>query len=341
MPQPVPGRGRGRDAARRGRGRRGRRRRRPGAGCGCPARRRPRARRPRWPRRRRRQQPGRWRQAICAAASAATRAAWSHQALRSGGGQRVRRGGGPGGSTAGAALGQVRSAASFPPPYQTGPPFLARVTGQGDGVPGDLAGVLVAVPLRTSTPAWSRRAKNSCPLAEAAAAVATWRRNVTRGASSRPRRAAFSFSPRVGRAGRGAVGRGGGPQPVPLLGGQAGVPDPVPLVHDRAGCRSWRASIATMCMWSSAVADRRPSGPPRLPRRTGTGRCGASRHARSRPLIVAEHPVVRRGAHRAVPHRPGVPPLAQRGVRLVAAARSACGSPGVPSARSGGSSSAG
>jgi len=34
--------------------------------------------------------------------------------------------------------------------------------------------------LRTSTPAWSSRAKNSCPLAEAAAAVATSRRSVTR-----------------------------------------------------------------------------------------------------------------------------------------------------------------
>ena len=36
-----------------------------------------------------------------------------------------------------------------------------------------------------------------------------------------------------------------------------------------------------------------------------------------RPLIVAERLVLGRGAHRAVPHRPGEPPRAHRGVRLV------------------------
>ena len=35
---------------------------------------------------------------------------------------------------------------------------------------------------------------------------------------------------------RGPVGRGGGPQPVPPLGGQARIPDPVPvIVHARPG----------------------------------------------------------------------------------------------------------
>ena len=36
-----------------------------------------------------------------------------------------------------------------------------------------------------------------------------------------------------------------------------------------------------------------------------------------RPLVVAERLVLGRGAHRAVPHRPGEPPPAHRGVRLV------------------------
>src|ERR1039458_786378 len=72
--------------------------------------------------------------------------------------------------------------------------------------------------LRISTPAWSRRAKNSSSLFADAAAVATCRRSVTLGASSRPRRAAFSF---LGGGGVGGGGGGGAP-PGALLGGRAG-----------------------------------------------------------------------------------------------------------------------
>src|ERR1039458_7539940 len=111
--------------------------------------------------------------------------------------------------------------------------------------------------LRTSTPAWSRRAKNSSSLFAEAAAVATCRRSVTLGGSSRPRRGGLSLFGRGGRggggghlpsqrdprglvqataggllvlgagrpAGRGAVGGGGGAQPVALLSGQAGGAD--------------------------------------------------------------------------------------------------------------------
>ena len=34
------------------------------------------------------------------------------------------------------------------------------------------------------------------------------------------------------------------------------------------------------------------------------------------PFVVAEHPVFRRGPHRAVPHRPRIGPLAEGGLRL-------------------------
>ena len=65
--------------------------------------------------------------------------------------------------------------------------------------------------LRTSTPARSSRAKNSCSLAAPAAAVLTARRSATRGASWNPWRRAFSDSARVGRRAavrsRGAVCR--------------------------------------------------------------------------------------------------------------------------------------
>jgi hypothetical protein len=51
---------------------------------------------------------------------------------------------------------------------------------------------------RTSTPAWSSRAKNSSALAAEAAAVETWRRSVVRGGSLLPWRAALPVSARDG-----------------------------------------------------------------------------------------------------------------------------------------------
>ena len=60
-------------------------------------------------------------------------------------------------------------------------------------------GLRVLNRLRTRTPAWSRRVKNSCSLDAAAAAVLTARFSVTRGASSQERRRVFSCYARVGR----------------------------------------------------------------------------------------------------------------------------------------------
>ena len=120
-----------------------------------------------------------------------------------------------------------------------------------------------------------------------------------------------------GGAGRGAVGRGGGPQSVPLLGGQAGVPDPVPLsMHAGPGpvlAGQHRHDVHVIL----GMADGDPANP--VVFLAVPGQAGAVHHVMSdlRPLIIAEQLVARRGAHRAVPDWPGVPPLAQRVVRLV------------------------
>ena len=49
------------------------------------------------------------------------------------------------------------------------------------------------------------------------------------------------------------------------------------------------------------------------------GQAGTAHHIASdlRPLVVRQRLVLRRGPHRAMPHRPGEPPRAHRGVRLV------------------------
>ncbi len=136
---------------------------------------------------------------ICAAASAATRVAWSQTAFRSAAVRYSLPGVTRGGAHRWRSLGQLKSAASFPPPYQTGPPFLVVSPGRATAYPVTWPGFRVLNLLRTSTPAWSRRVKNSCSLCADAAAAVTCRRSVILGASSRPRRAAFSVSARVGR----------------------------------------------------------------------------------------------------------------------------------------------
>ena len=149
---------------------------------------------------------------ICAVASTATRVACSHTAFRSPAVRCAR----PGVARCGVhrcrSLGQLKSGASFPPPYQTGPLSLVASPGSATEYPVTWPGFLTLNRLRTRTPAWSRRLKNSCSLLADAAAVVTCRRSVILGASSRPRRAAFSFSARVGR--RAAVRSAGAVEPV-------------------------------------------------------------------------------------------------------------------------------
>ena len=83
----------------------------------------------------------------------------------------------------------------------------------------------------------------------------------------------------------------------------------------RGRVRSWRASIATRWMWSGPcrIAIHRTASSS-CPRGHSPVRCITSR-AMSGPLPVRQQAVLGGGAHRAVPDRLGVPPLAERVVR--------------------------
>jgi hypothetical protein len=96
-------------------------------------------------------------------------------------------------------FGKVRSAASFPPPYQMTEPSLVVWSARLTAYPVTSPGWTVLSRFRTRTPACSRRAKNSRSEPAPAAAAHTSRRRVTRGASSHPRRAACSVSARLAR----------------------------------------------------------------------------------------------------------------------------------------------
>ena len=161
---------------------------------------------------------------------------------------------------------------------------LGGVAGQGDRVPGDLTrDCLTLNRLRTSTPAWSRRAKNSCSLPAAAAAVVTCRRSVILGASSRPRRAAFSFSARAGR--RAAVRSAGAVERSPYRCSAARQAART-LYRPRTGwaCRRPGGPASRRDECDHRRAARRSSGRPRLPGRRATARCGASPRARWPPI---------------------------------------------------------
>ena len=177
----------------------------------------------------------------------------------------------------------MRSGASLPPLYHTGPPSLAVSPGRATAYPVTWPGFFALNRWRASTPARSRRAKNSCSLRAPAAAVVTWRRSVMRGGSSRPRRAAFGGLGAGGTAGRGPVGGRGGLQPVAFLGGQARRPHVAPLVGQAdtaavlAGQHRHDVDVVV------AVPDRDPpDGVVFLPV-GGTARCGSSRRGRSAP----------------------------------------------------------
>ena len=183
---------------------------------------------------------------IRAAASSAARAACSQIAFRSAA-VNGSPGAAPGAAHRWQSLGQVRSGASLPPLYHTGPPSLAVSPGSATAYPVTWPGFFALNRWRASTPARSRRAKNSCSLRAPAAAVVTWRRSMMRGGSSRPRRAALAVSAREGRQGRGPVGGRGGLQPVAFLGSQARRPHAAGDLGGarrglrRRGRRPWRS----------------------------------------------------------------------------------------------------
>jgi hypothetical protein len=115
--------------------------------------------------------------------------------------------------------------------------------------------------------------------------------------------------------GCGAVGRGGGPQPVALLGGHAGVPDPVPFVVDAGPGPVLAGQHGDQVDVVGSVADRDPAH--RVVFVPARAQPGAMHHILGylRPFRVGQHPVLGGGAHRAMPDRLGVPPLAERVMR--------------------------
>ena len=118
-------------------------------------------------------------------------------------------------------------------------------------------------------------------------------------------------------AGRGAVGGRGGAQPVALLGGQAGGADLVPF----PGQAGLAAVLAGQHGDQVDVIIAVPDGDPAdgLVFLTVGGQPGAV-HDLVRdggPFVIGQHPVAGSGAHRAVPDRPRVAPLAQSGLRLL------------------------
>ena len=145
--------------------------------------------------------------------------------------------------------------------------------------------------------------------------MATWRRRVVRGGSTRPWRAALPVSARDGAAGRGAVGRGGGPQPVPLLGGDAGVADPVPLVDDAGAGAVLAGQHGDQVDVVRPVPDGDP--PHRVVFLPARAQPGAVHHIPRDvgPFAVREQAVFGGGAHRAVPDRLGVSPLTEHVMR--------------------------
>ena len=179
-------------------------------------------------------------------------------------------------------LGQVRSAASLPPPYHTGPPSLPVSPGRVTAYPVTWPGFLALYRRRTSTPAWSSQMKNSVALAEAAAAVVTCRRSVTRGASCRPRgspspsRPGWGSGARYGRPARSGAARTAARRPGRRRG------------PGTSRCARWAWSgpagpASPRCARGRRRGGWRPSARRHPPGRTGTARCGASRRARRPP----------------------------------------------------------
>ena len=201
-------------------------------------------------------------------------------------------------------LGQVRSAASFPPPYQTGPPSLVVSPGSATAYPVTWPGFLTLNRWRTSTPAWSRRAKNSSSLLADGGGGGDLPAQRDPGCLVQAAAGGLLVLGAGRAAGRGAVGRGGGAQPVALLGGQAGVADLVPFPATRWACRRPGGPASPPGGCGHRRAGPRSSARPRLPARTGTARCGASRRARSAAhssSLTASGPRGRRASSSATP----------------------------------------
>ena len=194
---------------------------------------------------------------------------------------------------------------------------LGSVAGQGDRVPGDLAGIPCAEPFADQH-AGLIQAGEELLLAPS--------RGGSRG-DLPPQRDPGCFVQAAaggllvlgtGRpASRGAVGGRGGAQPVALLGGEAGGADLVPLPR-QAGLA---AVLAGQHRDEMNVIIAVPYCDPAdgLVFLTVGSQPGAVHDLvrDGRPFVIGQHPVVGSGAHRAVPDRPRVAPLAESGLRLL------------------------
>ena len=254
---------------------------------------------------------------ICAVASAATRVAWSQTAFRSSAVRfsavgRVRPVRGPPLPQLGPA--QVRR--EFPAAVPDRAAVLGGVAGQGDRVPGDLTGVLDAEPLAHQHPGLIQAREELVLAARGRGGGGDLPSQRDPGGFVQAAAGGLLVLGAGRTAGRGAVGGRGGAQPVPLLGGEAGGADLVPF----PGQAGFAAVLAGQHGDEMDVVVAVPDGDPAdglvfLP--VG-GQPGAV-HDLVRdggPFVVGQHPVVGSGAHRAVPDRPRVAPLAERGLRL-------------------------
>ena len=148
-------------------------------------------------------------------------------------------------------LGQAQVRGEFPAAVPDRVPGPGGVAGKGDGIPGELGRIAGAVAGADEHAGPPQPGEEILLAAAAAAAVLTCRRSATRGASSRPRRVAFSDSARDGQRAAvrspGAVDR----SPYRCSAARQASRTRYRSLLSRGRRPSWRASIATRWMWSS------------------------------------------------------------------------------------------
>ena len=213
-------------------------------------------------------------------------------------------------------LGQLRSAASFPPPYQTRVAVFGGVAGERDSVPGDLAGVLCAEPFSDQEVGLVQAMEELALAACCRGSGGDLPSQRDPGCFVQATAGCFLVLGTGRAAGGGAVGRCGRAQPVALLGGDAGGADVVPFPGQAGLTAVLAGQHGNQVDVILAVPDGDPAdGLVLLP--VG-GQAGAVHHVvcDDGPFVVGQHPVVGSGAHRAVPYRPGAGPRAECGLRL-------------------------
>jgi hypothetical protein len=191
------------------------------------------------------------------------------------------------------------------------------VIGQGDGVPGDFAGIAGAAPLADQE-AGVGEAGEELLLAGGARSS-----GADRPPEHDPRclRPAFPAGLLVfragGAAGGGPVAGGGAPQPVAFLRGPARLTDPVPLVRQPRLAAVLTGQHRDDVDVIGSVADGDPAAPVVL---LPAGRQASAVHdvpGDLRPLVIGQHPVFGGGADGAVPDRAIEAARPEHGVRLL------------------------